>query len=257
VTLILVAGWTALAVMWGWRTRPLPSSRWVDLATRRETSTTRPAPPTALARLGRRVSAAVPSLGVLTPEVVGLLTVAVPIVAVGSLRTAAWLVGTAMLVAHRRRRAQARSADRRLRAAIPVVVDLVGLGVGAGLSPATAIQRVGTTLDGPGGAWCREVASGGTRGLPLPAALAGCTPPGHPASGLVRLLSSAQQTGHALGPSLARVAADERASLHRAALARTRRLPVLLLIPLVCCTLPAFLLVAVVPSVAVHLDGVL
>lgn len=67
---------------------------------------------------------------------------------------------------------------------------------------------------------------------------------------LTDALSSSLVTGASLGPALAEVAATARDHRRREAQIVARRLPVQLLLPLVCCILPAFALLAVVPLLA-------
>jgi len=73
---------------------------------------------------------------------------------------------------------------------------------------------------------------------------AGVSPPLRP---VLEVLLASERLGAPVGPTLARLAADGRARLRRAALARARTLPVRLLFPLVFLVLPAFLLLTVGP----------
>jgi len=78
---------------------------------------------------------------------------------------------------------------------------------------------------------------------------------GPPARPLVHALADHLRYGTPVLPALDRVAADARAARRRAAETRARRLPVLLLLPLVLCTLPAFGLLTVAPLVAGTFDS--
>jgi tight adherence protein C len=64
---------------------------------------------------------------------------------------------------------------------------------------------------------------------------------------LAESLAAAERYGLPLTPVLHRLADDARAARRRAAEARARELPVRLAAPLVLCTLPSFVLLAVVP----------
>ena len=64
-----------------------------------------------------------------------------------------------------------------------------------------------------------------------------------------RAIAAADRDGTALVPVLDRLAADARAARRRLAEADARRLPVRLTFPLVTCTLPAFVLLAIAPAV--------
>ena len=128
-----------------------------------------------------------------------------------------------------RRRAGKRSADG-VEAALPEVVDLLALVVGAGLERVVAEADAGCRLadaldDLP--RWAGE----STR--PLSAALA-----------------ASERYGTPLGPTLARLAEDARRRRVRRAEEAARRVPVLMLFPLVLCTLPAFALLTVAPLLA-------
>ena len=67
----------------------------------------------------------------------------------------------------------------------------------------------------------------------------------------------ASESGAALAGACARFAAEQRAGHEAAAEAAARRAGVLVVLPLGCCFLPAFVLLGVVPIVLGVLDGVL
>ncbi len=73
---------------------------------------------------------------------------------------------------------------------------------------------------------------------------------GAPGGGIVHALSSAERYGHPLGPTLERLADEGRAARRRQAEAEARQLPVRLSFPLVCCTLPSFVLLTIAPLLA-------
>ncbi|HEY4378606.1 MAG TPA: type II secretion system F family protein, partial [Acidimicrobiales bacterium] len=64
---------------------------------------------------------------------------------------------------------------------------------------------------------------------------------------LVRALDASDRYGAPLVPALDRLAGEARIARRRRAEEAARRLPVSLLFPLVCCSLPAFGLLTVVP----------
>jgi hypothetical protein len=77
---------------------------------------------------------------------------------------------------------------------------------------------------------------------------------GAPASRpLVALLVAAHRDGAPVVEPLTRLAGDLRADRRRAVEARARQVPVRLLFPLVLCSLPAFVLLAIVPPVVAAL----
>jgi tight adherence protein C len=66
---------------------------------------------------------------------------------------------------------------------------------------------------------------------------------------LVAAVSSTEVAGLPLAPTLDRIADDARSHRRRVAEADARRLPVRLAVPLVCCTLPSFVCIAIGPLV--------
>jgi len=158
---------------------------------------------------------------------------------------AAW--GLPRLAARRdhRRRLQRFEAD------LPETVDLLALAVGAGCNVPLAVAAAGSRGSGPLAAELRRLTaevSGGRRLAdvldelparagesvrPLAAALAGC-----------------ERYGAPLGPSLDRIAEHVRRQRQRRGEEAARRVPVLLLFPLVLCILPAFALLTVAPLIA-------
>jgi tight adherence protein C len=71
---------------------------------------------------------------------------------------------------------------------------------------------------------------------------------GHPATAFVDALATADRYGLPLGPVLDRLADDIRGERRRRAERHARTLPVRLSFPLVVCTLPSFVLLAIVPA---------
>ncbi len=149
-----------------------------------------------------------------------------------------------------RRRARARR-ERLVVGELPEVVDLIHVAVTAGLTPALALRAATDHAPPRLRRELERVAAEVAVGAPLADALA--TVParlGEPARPLVAVLVDAIRYGTPIGAALDRLAADARSSQRRAAEERARRVPVLLLFPLVTCILPAFGLLTVVPLVA-------
>ncbi len=67
------------------------------------------------------------------------------------------------------------------------------------------------------------------------------------ALGLVAAIGAAERSGLPLAPTIDRIADDARAHRRRSAEIEARRLPVRLAVPLVCCTLPSFVCIAIGP----------
>lgn len=132
--------------------------------------------------------------------------------------------------------------------ALPEAADLLALAVAGGLTVSAALSTAGRWTPGPVGEALRRVTDEIDLGRPAADALEeladGLGPSGRP---LVGLLVASERYGVPLGEGLDRVAREARLERRRRAEERARRLPVLLLFPLVLCVLPAFGLLTVVP----------
>lgn len=147
-----------------------------------------------------------------------------------------------------RRRRRRRSRDRGVVDELPEVVDLLLLAVSAGYTVPLAVSVVADHGKGQLASELHRARQATAVGASLadeldliPGRL------GERVRPVVRALSSALRDGAPLGPALERVAADVRTLRRRAAEERARRASVRLLFPLVCCTLPAFALLTVIP----------
>lgn len=135
-------------------------------------------------------------------------------------------------------------------------VDLLAVAVSAGYSLHGAVRVAGAEGHGPAARALARVAADFDRGVPLAdglAALPRALGPG--AAALSTTLSVAAVSGTPLGPALQRLADSERRRCRRAAEARARRLPVLLLGPLVGLVLPAFVVLTIVPAALSSVAG--
>jgi tight adherence protein C len=156
--------------------------------------------------------------------------------------------------AARRDRVDQRQAALR---SLPETADLVGLGVGAGLSVRAAVRHAATWVDDPYRSIfvesLRRAEAGETFAGALDAAAQELDPVAHP---LIGLFVAAEADGGAVLAGLGRVSDEARHRRRTAAEARARRLPVTMLLPLVLCVLPAFGLLAVAPLVITALGDV-
>jgi len=147
-----------------------------------------------------------------------------------------------------RRRRQRRQRDSDVAEQLPDVVDLLRLTTLAGLPVATAVTAIGRRPGGPVGAAFHDAAIRLGRGAAtaevLPQLVRAC---GTPVRSFVDALVDHDRYGTPLGPALDRLAVETRLRRRRQAEEAARRLPVLLLFPLVLTTLPAFILLAIVP----------
>ena len=146
--------------------------------------------------------------------------------------------------------------ERLVQAETPDLVDLFRLAVGAGLTVHQAVAAVAPRAAGRTGAALVSVCGRVTRGERLADALVAVVECGEPVRPLIGALVASECDGVALGPSLERVALEARLARRRAAEEAARRLPVLLVFPLVLCILPAFVLLTVVPLLLVSLHTI-
>lgn len=161
-----------------------------------------------------------------------------------------------------RRRGVGRRRGRRPPAAAPLrlaaVVDLLAVALVGGQSLHGALGLV--VRHAPPGelTGLDEVVAAMDRGGGLADALdAWVARLGPPAEEVRAVLTDAERDGAAVHAALVSLSADLRRRHRRTAETAARRLPVRMLLPLVGCVLPAFILVAVVPSVAVGLQGLM
>ncbi|HEY8058502.1 MAG TPA: type II secretion system F family protein [Acidimicrobiales bacterium] len=162
-------------------------------------------------------------------------------------------LGLAVLAAvvARPRLASRRAAARRRWAvidAVPEAADLLALAVAGGLTVPLALAAAARWSPPPVGDALER--AGAELGLGRPTAdiledLAESL--GAPARPLVDVLLASERYGVPLGDSLDRVAREARLERRRRGEERARRVPVLLLFPLVLCVLPAFGFLTVVP----------
>lgn len=149
-------------------------------------------------------------------------------------------------------RIRARSRrQRQIAVQLPDLIDLVVATVRAGFTPSQAMQQlipVVSEIFGPAlTELTRRIAVGelfAEAAHELPKQL------GPGALALADSLAIADRYGLPLAPILDRLADEARAQRRRNAEAAARRLPVRLSFPLVCCTLPSFALLSIVPLLA-------
>ena len=144
-------------------------------------------------------------------------------------------------------RRQARTR-RRIASDFPDALDLLVLSIRAGYLPAQAVVEIGPFLPLHVRAAFESVGAAMEQGQRfadalgrLPAAL------GPVAQPLVDSLSAADRYGLPLAPVLEQLSSEARQQRRRDSDAAARELPVRLAIPLVLCTLPSFVLLAIVP----------
>jgi pilus assembly protein TadC len=149
---------------------------------------------------------------------------------------------------------------RRIRAAVvaelPLAIDLLAALLQSGAPTDRAVLQVADAVGGPLGELLRRV--GRAVALGSPGAEVWAPFDAIPeASSLVRAATRARDTGAALARACERAADDLRVARTAAAEAHARRKGVLIVLPLGCCFLPAFVLIGVVPVVLGVLQGVM
>jgi len=152
-------------------------------------------------------------------------------------------------------RLEQRRAERRrlarLEAELPEVVDLLVLGIGAGLNVPLALDAVSRCATGELAVEIGAVVSAAQRGHRLADALDELpTRAGEAVRPLVAALVASERYGAPLSAGLERLADEVRAARRRRADVAARQVSVKLLFPLVLCILPAFALLTVAPLIA-------
>lgn len=240
--LALAGSGVVAAALWPHRPRPtrrLDPPAWV--------ASVRRGPLVALGRRLRRVVGRGPDdevdavVGAVAVAAVVALAVSPALAPLVVVAGAAWV----RLTRHRTGRAVARAgAD-----AVPDAVDLFALALASGLTVPLALAIVARRAPPPLGPALARAEVRFTHGEALDVALGRVADEAPASRPLVAVLRAAHCDGAPVVEPLARLADEQRASSRRAAEARARQVPVRMLFPLVCCTLPAFVLLTVVPPV--------
>lgn len=148
-----------------------------------------------------------------------------------------------------------RRHQQELWAELPEAADLMALALSAGLPVPAAVELVGGVLHGPVAVSLRSIHRRHLAGViyadavgrELQAADAELQP-------LVSLIGAAHLDGGPAVEPFRRLGAELAQQRRRRAEAVARRVPVTMLFPLVCCILPAFVLLALVPVLAGSFD---
>lgn len=158
--------------------------------------------------------------------------------------------GVAWLVSWWRAARRAAGVQREIDGGVADLVDLLRIGVTAGLGVRAALAGAVEHLHGPLVDRVERALLEAERGRPLVDALdAAAVDLGATPRLLLDALVAGERHGAPLDALLGRVADDARRRERHRAERAARRLPVTLLFPLVCCALPAFALLTVVPVV--------
>jgi tight adherence protein C len=184
--------------------------------------------------LRSRRTAALVAVAVVAAVVAGPIIAAIGVVVVLSARR--WHAVRSVL----RRR-------HRIEAAYPDALDLIVLAVRSGFLPAAALDATIPHVPAELGAAFSAVSARVAGGERFGDALGALDALGPVARPMIDTFTAADRYGLALAPVLERLAFDARQQRRRAADALARQLPVRLSLPLVLCTLPSFVLLAIVP----------
>lgn len=152
------------------------------------------------------------------------------------------------------RRRSERTQQERWAVALPDAVDLLALGLASGVPVVQALALVAPHTPAPVGPALAAADERARHGVPLADALAPLARASPDGRSLAGLLVAAHHDGAPVVDALARLAGDLRADRRRAVEARARQVPVRMLFPLVACTLPAFVLLTIVPPVVAALS---
>lgn len=146
---------------------------------------------------------------------------------------------------------QTRATNRAVTADLPDTIDLFVALVRAGLTPMQSASLLAQRAPPSWRPGFAAVEAARARGIRFVDALDELVVSlGSPARGMVDALSSSERYGHPIGPVLERLSDEGRAARRRYAEVEARQLPVRLSFPLVCCTLPSFVLLTIAPLLA-------
>jgi tight adherence protein C len=160
------------------------------------------------------------------------------------------LGGVAVVAVARRRHRRTVGRRRAIEAAMPDAIELVVLCMHAGRAPTQAVVELAARAPPPLRPGFAAVERQLHRGRGLADALAELPRLlGPPARELATSIAMADREGLPLAPVLDRLAGEARSERRRLGEAAARRLPVRLSFPLVVCTLPSFVLLAIAPAV--------
>ncbi len=145
---------------------------------------------------------------------------------------------------------------------------LLAVGLLAGLSVSLTCRQIARTVDSPAALRLRTAVERQQRGQPLLEALDQVllaqplhhhtrrSPQEAPLGRILALLRSQIEDGAAVADALLELSTSVRDDARRQAETRARRLPVRMLLPLIVCVLPGFLLLTVAPVIIESLRGI-
>jgi len=158
------------------------------------------------------------------------------------------IAGVVGVVLVRRRRKINDSTSRKLIAELPELIDQLLVLLRAGYTPVNSCLQIATWLEPPMRDVVAEVNLLAQRGVRFSSAVAQLRQTiGPPAYEMVDALIHLDQVGLSATATLDRLSTQAHAQRRRRAEAAARELPIKLMFPMVCCVLPSFILLTVVP----------
>lgn len=143
-----------------------------------------------------------------------------------------------------------RASQRAIDAALPDAIEMLVLVIQTGMTPHQGIDVLTHRAPAPVRPAFIEVRHRVDRGAPLADALDALADTlGQAASPVADTLAMAERHGTPIAQALEQLALDARERRRRQAEAEARKLPIRMSLPLVVCTLPSFVLIAIVPAV--------
>lgn len=160
--------------------------------------------------------------------------------------------GAARLGGFVERRRHRRDVER----AWPDAIELLVHALEAGLTPRQAVAHLTTTAPAVVRAGFDSVVHRTERGQPFADALRALPDTlGAPTGSVADVIATSERYGLPLAPVLEQLARDAREARRRLDQTAARKLPVRLSFPLVMCTLPSFVLLAIAPAVIAALSS--
>ena len=253
MSIVLIVGCCVLSAMWfrPWRVRPRPLDQPLPVPRRAIGGSPGSSVGVGGRSLGVGGSSVASSSGGSVRRRVALVGVISGVVIVGALQPVLVvpLIFVYVVVVVRGRRVPVDGHASVVRT-LPEVVDLLLVGVGAGLTPRETLQRCQAWLPDPFAAAVHSALSRAASGATFADALdRAMTPLGDRVRPLVAALNAGERDGSMLAPGLLRVSDEARRRRRVAAQERARRVPVAMLGPLLLCVLPSFALLTLVPLV--------
>ena len=152
------------------------------------------------------------------------------------------------LLVRRRRQKSIGSTNRKLIAELPELIDQLIVLLRAGYTPVNSCIQITTWLEPPMREVVEEVNLLVQRGVRFSIAVTQLRQTiGPPAYELVDAMIQLDQDGLSATGTLDRLSTQAHAQRRRRAEAAARELPIKLIFPMVCCVLPSFILLTVVP----------